>query len=842
MPTTNYAQTGGVAVGDYESMVGEDIDYANLAEHDDDPDLGDNAEEIQPQDAEFYRNLAETIPEPALQRLASDLLRKIEEDKSARSKRDEQYEEGIRRTGLGNDAPGGAEFQGASRVVHPMMTKACIDYQSRVISELMPATGPCKEMIIGTPDKEKEERAERVARHMSWQLTQQIKEARSVLEVTFSQVPLGGSQYVRLVWDHGQRRPRMDFVPIDKVYVPFGAADFYSASRRTYVETIDRTELRKRTEAGMYRDLDLSDPSDEPEESKTEKANRKVEGLDDPGMNLDGDREVMETTTSIEVGDDWDLDIEEPGGFYPYLISIDKSSRKVLAIYRDWERDDEALEPIEHLFEFPFIPWRGAYSIGFPQIIGGLSAAATGALRALMDSAHANNASTGFVLTGSGVSGQTRTPAIGELVEINAGLEADDIRKRILMAPFNQPSPVLFQLLGFCVDAGEGVVRTSLDNTPEAQGNSNVPVGTQLSRVEQGLKVFGAVFGRAHAAFNRLLEGLYRLNRLYLPDEVREDIEGGEVFVRRSDYDGACIVKPVSDPSVYSEQQGLARIQAIQQRAALLPQVYDIRKVEERFLQRIKESDWESLLVENAEPEEMNAVNENLAMTQGKPVKVFPEQNHMAHLQSHLAFMASPILGGNPILAPVYLPQALKHISGHAIYYYVKETMDVVHRAAQQDPKELVTNDPAIKALFDQLLAAASAHSIPAVSAALQPAAPIVQQAMQMMQSLAPKPPIDPALAAVQAAAAETQRKAAVDQQTGQLQIAQHQADQAQAQHDNAMEAAALEMKRYNAQLTAETKLKTTQENNETALRIAMARLMNDGPSNFTDGGSLVGR
>ena len=221
---------------------------------------------------------------------------------------------------------------------------------------------------------------------------------------------------------------------------------------------------------------------------------------------------------------------------------------------------------------------------------------------------------------------------------------------------------------------------------------------------------------------------------------------------------------------------------------------------------------------------------------------MFPEQDHMAHLQAHLAFMAEPILGGNPILAPVYLPAALKHISGHAIYYYVKETMDVVHRAARQDPKELVTNDPGIKALFDQLLAAASAHSIPTVVQQLQPAAPIVQQAMQMMQQMAPKPPIDPALAAVQAAAAETQRKAQVDQQTGQLQVAQHQSEQAQAQHDNAMKEAELEVKRYNAQLTAETKLKTTQENNATALRIAMARLMNGGPSNFTDGGSLVGR
>ena len=223
----------------------------------------------------------------------------------------------------------------------------------------------------------------------------------------------------------------------------------------------------------------------------------------------------MKTMAYIEVTEDMvtaldagNAAVEEIGELCPYLVSIDSHTNKILAMYRSWEDGDAEKEPIEHLFEFALIPWRGAYAIGFPQIIGGLSGAATGALRALLDSAHVNNIPSGLILKGSGVSGQSTMPEAGELKEVDGGTETDDIRKRVMPMPFNPPAPVLFQLLGFLVDAGRGVVRTTLDETPQNSG-SPVPVGTQISRVEEGLVVFSAVHGRAHEGMDRLLRGLH---------------------------------------------------------------------------------------------------------------------------------------------------------------------------------------------------------------------------------------------------------------------------------------------------------------------------------------------
>jgi hypothetical protein len=151
-------------------------------------------EDVAPRSEDFYANLAEDMPESELQELAQTYLDLISKDKEARKKRDEQYEEGLRRTGLGDDAPGGALFQGATKVVHPMLTEACVDFASRAIKELFPPNGPVKDYIPGEPDGDKVKKAKRKTAFMNWQLTVQSSEFRAELEQLLTQVPLGGAQ------------------------------------------------------------------------------------------------------------------------------------------------------------------------------------------------------------------------------------------------------------------------------------------------------------------------------------------------------------------------------------------------------------------------------------------------------------------------------------------------------------------------------------------------------------------------------------------------------------------------------------------------------------------------
>ena len=838
LPTTPDGKPAGVKVDEYVDLPTDGDDDEIVIDDAEDGgilvDLGAVVEEIE-HDSDFYANLAEIVEPAVLASIVSDLLTKVAEDKTAREERAEKYAEGIRRTGLGDDAPGGASFTGASRVVHPMLTEAVIDYEARIIRELLPVAGPVRPMIMGKPTAEKTDRARRKVDFMNYQIRVQIKEARAVLEQTLTQVPLGGSQFIRQVWNHRLMRPTWEFAPIDRVFIPFSAASFDTATRKTYWETVPEVEFRRRVEQGLYVPAPRGGGSMAPDPTDAESANDKVEGRSDPGALMDDQRELYEITVLMEVPQALvaalpaDQQHEKEGTVCPYIITVDIGTNTVVAMYRAWDQADPAREEIPHLFEWQFIPWRGALGIGFPHIIGGLSGAATGALRALLDAAHVNNTVSGVVLKGSGIGGQNTVSTPGTWMELESGAEADDIRKQVLPFQVNPPSTVLFQLLQFVVEQARGVVRTALEDTPTS-GTTPAPVGTQLSKVEEALVVFTAIHGRAHAALDRMLKGLHRLNAMYLPDEIRVDDQGKEILVRREDFIGEADVQPTSDPTIYSDQQRWAQINYIQARAQVMPQLYNLREVELAALRLIKWVDPESILAPAPKPHELNAVNEALAMVLGQPVAVFPEQDHLAHIQAHMDFVRSPALGSNPVLAPAVIPAAVRHIAQHIAYLYVQNMVQTVEAATQADPATLMSNDPTVKRAFDEVLAAASPTVVQNIEATLAQAIPVLQQLAQMAAQFSPKPPMDPATAALQAASAETQRKTAADQAKEKLDAERNQ-----------IAAEGNQIKAEGQQMEAETRVATGHANNATALEIAQLKMAEGEKTQFSDGTSLAG-
>ena len=742
--------------GEYVSVLSDDDEVEDLEDGGAIVRLSDEDEEPEGQ-SEFYANLAEGMQEPELMRLSSSFLDLIAKDKEARKKRDEQYEEGLRRTGLGDDAPGGAQFSGASKVVHPMLTEACVDFAARAMKEVFPAGGPAKDFIPGdNPDAKKIAKAKRKTNLLNWQMTVQCPEVRAELEQLMTQVPLGGAQYLKLGWDERRNRPNFLFVAIDDMYLPYAATNFYSAQRKTHVQYLTQLDYEERVKSGMYRDVDLAPVGMEPELSEAGKANDKIEGRDQTSYNEDGLRIVYEIYAMADIGD----------GTAPYIISIDKPTGKVLAIYRNWDEDDQSQEELQWFVEFPFIPWRGAYPIGLPHMIGGLSAAATGALRALLDAAHISNTPAGLKLKGAKIGGQSEAPVPGEIREIEGGLNVDDIRKIFMPMPYNPPNAVLFQLLGFLVDAGKAVVRTSMDNI--ADQNPNAPVGTTLANIEQGLVVYSSIHGRLHDAMGRMLRILHRLNAMNLDDE-RLEKEAGEDLATREDFEGPLDVVPVSDPNIFSEAQRFAQIQAVSQRSQTMPQIYNQRKVEERILETLKIPDWEELLNPAMEPEEQNAVSENVAASLGRPVVAFPEQDHIAHLKTHLGFMLNPILGSGPMFQQTFLPNILNHLKEHVALWYMQATIELAEDSAggDIDLSEIGKEDHSKEDLraFDRMLAEASTVISEKASEVFAELPPIIQQAQQMVQQFMPPPPMDPSQVAAQTA----QQRMQIDTQRMQL-------------------------------------------------------------------------
>jgi hypothetical protein len=731
---------------------------------------------------DFYQNLAETVKSWELDTIAGKYLDLIEKDKSAREDRDKQYEDGIRRTGLGHDAPGGAQFMGASKVVHPIMAESCVDFAARAIKELFPPDGPVRTKIIGEVTEEKTSKAERKRDYMNWQLTEQIEEYRDEQEQMLTQLPLGGSQYMKMWYDDGKKRPCAEFVPIDNVYLPFSAGNFYTAMRVTEAQDITQEEYDLRVAQELYCDLNVYRVPQEPEETKSQKATNKIEGKKSESSNVDGVRRVYHIYTWLELEED----TISKGDRAPYILMIDENESSVIGLYRNWENGDETLTKLDWLIEFKFIPWRGAYAIGLPHLIGGLSAALTGALRALLDSAHINNAPTMLKLKGGKISGQSQVIDVTQVVEIEGAPGVDDVRKIAMQVPFNPPNQVLFQLLGWITDAAKGVVTTSEEKIADV--TSNAPVGTTQALIEQGAAVFSSIHSRLHDSQKRVFKILARLNRWYLDEQAKGEIVR-DLEIKKEDFETNADVIPVSDPHIFAESQRYAQIQALAQRAQANPDLYNRLAVEKRILRQIKLPDVNEVLPDPQDVKEMNPALENVSMTLGKPVGAFPNQDHISHIVTHLSYAVDPMFGSNPIMATTTIPPMLEHIKQHLTLWYLNQ-VDTYASVSLGKPFNVLKIEPIIREA-QQLIAAVAQHTHQDAQQQLTPQVmPAIQQMMQTMQQMRTQAtqPTDPNIMAqvnalTQTSMAETQRKAALDKANLQLEAQKIQQD-TQENHD----------------------------------------------------------
>ncbi len=848
-----------------EESVGITPDDANTKELDDGGALITLNDDLDvKRSIEFYANMAEEMDESFLNSVSVKLMDLLDKDKIARQKRDEQYEEGLRRTGLANDAPGGATFDGASKVTHPLLLEVSIDFSARVIKELWPADGPVKDKVIGEPTDKKESKAKRKKNYMNWLLTEKMPSVRYELEQILTQVPLGGVAYSKLWQDTKRKCPQHEPVWVDEILLPWSATDYYSSDRKTHVQKINEYTFSDRVRSGMYRDIDSIAIVTEPDQTKSEKANDKIEGKSSTSYNEDGVRLIYEISVQYMMPDE-KRGITDPEdsdlGPAPYLVTIDESTRKVLGIYRNWDENDDNEDALQHIIEWPFLPWRGAMPIGTPQVLGGIAASATGSLRALLDSAHINNFPGGMHLKSGPVGGQSVRIDAGQTNEIDGGVMQDDIRKTFMPTPVNPTSTVLFELLGFLVDAGHELIKTTLD---EANDNANVPVGTTMARIEQGMVVFSAIHSRMHNAMGKFLKVLHRLLATYLDDDqiVKET---GEQMCFKADFDAPNDVVPVSDPEIFSELQRISQMQTVAQRAQLRPDLYDGYKVEQGILKMMKIKDPAQYLKPEPVAKPQHAINENIAAALGQPIVAFPDQDHLAHIQAHLTFLEDPMYGANPLMAPQAIPAILQNVKEHMLFYYGMQIFNLASDAAGQDINDFMQiKDAEVKTAFDQMLAAATQAAHPGFQKAFAQVPAVIQKAQALLKQFSPPPPVDPGVVAQQKVQADQQTSAQKLQleatqmaQTNAIKQAELQQDGQQTQQELAVTAQGQAADRQKDQQIAsvdnqtklkvaggsdQTKLQTTQEDNTTAMEISAAQIQAGTKSQLKDGQGVGGK
>jgi hypothetical protein len=631
-----------------------------------DPDL-DYMDELD--DAEFDQNLAEVIDEKELARKASELVSFYENDREARSEWEDRYKEGLKTL----DPAGGMEqgederaTRGLSVVIHPLIAEAATQFNARAIAEMYPSGGPVKSVIIGPPDEKLEDQARRVREYMNYQITQEMPEYFPDLDQMLFHLPLIGHTFKKVWWDANLDRQCSQFVKAEDFVVAPESKDLYTSPRYTHVIRMPKNDFNRYVKNGYYLPTkygggDGLDPSGD--------TIGEIEGVDQLD---DSDDDVM-TLLEMHVYDLFDGidgeeidedDVDDNAVAIPYVITIDYDNETVVSVRRNWKQDDDLKKRRDWFVSYKFLPGLGFYGFGLYHMIGGLGRAATGSLRALLDSAAFSNMQGGFKLRGRVQGGEMQINP-GEFVDIDATV--DDINKAIMPLPFKEPSQSLFNLLEYIVGAGQRFASTADLNIGDA--NPNAPVGTTVALIEQGSKAFSAIHKRLHYAQGQEFKLLAALNAENLPDEFRFSQAGASEIIYRSDFDDRIDIVPVSDPNIFSTAQRIAQAQAVLEMARSAPQLHDLYEAYKRMYEAIRIPNIDEILKKPEEAVQMDVIDENMSVMYGKAIRAFPEQDHDAHIAVHMQFMQDPSLAGNPG-AKAMQPILIAHIAEHIALLY----------------------------------------------------------------------------------------------------------------------------------------------------------------------------
>jgi hypothetical protein len=625
------------------------------------PDL-DYVEEV---DDEFDSNLASEIDQKELDGKASSLIGVYESDRSARDEWEERYKKGLKTL----DPDGGLQegederaSRGLSIVVHPLIAEAATQFNARAIAELYPAGGPVKTTIIGEPDEETEDQARRVREFMNYQITQEMPEYFPDLDQMLFHLPLIGQTFKKVWWDSNLNRQCSQFIKAEDFVVAPDSKDLYTSPRYTQLIRMPRNDYNRYVASGWYLPAEYVGDSYDP----VDDTSAEVEGVDPYGD--DSHDEIvnlleMHVYESFDGTDGSDEDDDDSVAL-PYVITVDYDAEKIVSVRRNWKQDDEEKNRRDWFVSYKFLPGLGFYGFGLYHIIGGLGKAATGSLRALLDSAAFANMQGGFKLKGR-VSGGEIDVNPGEFVDLDATV--DDVNKAVMPLPFKEPSSVLFQLLGYIAEIGQRFASTADLNVGDV--NPNAPVGSTVALIEQGSKSFSAIHKRLHYSQGQEFKLLAALNAENLPETVEFSISGENSSIRAEDFDDRIDVVPVSDPNIFSTAQRIAQAQAVLQMAQSAPQLHDMYEAYKRMYEAIRIPNIDEILKEPKEAPRIDPIDENVSVLYGKPIRAFPEQDHESHIAVHIQFMSDPSLAGNPG-AKTMQPILIAHIAEHVALLY----------------------------------------------------------------------------------------------------------------------------------------------------------------------------
>jgi len=605
-----------------------------------------------------FDNLADILPEDAVEPIGNEMVQNYMDYKSSRKEWENAYTTGLDLLGFKYENRT-EPFQGASGATHPVLAEAVTQFQAQAYKELLPSDGPVRTQVIGVKNPQTEQQAQRVKDYMNYLIMDTMKEYESEFDSMLFHLPLAGSTFKKVYYDVPLGRVVSKFVPADELIVPYTATSLDDAEAVIHTVKISENELRKQQVNGFYSDVELGPPGTD-SNGELSKKERELEGTKKTGKN-EPVYTLLECHVNLDLEgfEDVGADGEPTGIKLPYLVTVDEGSRKVLSIRRNYAPDDLKKSKIQYFVHFKFLPGLGFYGFGLIHMIGGLSRTATSALRQLLDAGTLSNLPAGFKQRGVRVRDEASPIQPGEFKDVDA--PGGNLRDAFFPLPYKEPSPTLLNLLGVVVSAGQRFA--AIADMQVGDGNQGAAVGTTVALLERGSRVMSAIHKRCYAAMKQEFKLLGKIVSQYLPPEYPYDVVGGARNIKQADFDNRVDVIPVADPNIFSMSQRITLAQTQLQIATSNPQLHNMYQIYRNMYNAIGVKDVDAVLPPPAPTAPMDPSLEHINALGGKPFQAFPGQDHRAHITAHLNFMSTNMVRNNPAVMAAIQKNILEHIS-----------------------------------------------------------------------------------------------------------------------------------------------------------------------------------
>ncbi len=450
----------------------------------------------------------------------------------------------------------------ASNIKYPLLATSAMQFAARAYPSLVPADGKIVQFkVVGAdPQGTKAVLADKLAKHMNYQLLEDMEDWEEEMDRLLIQLPVVGCLFKKTYFDPIKKHNCSKLVGPKDLVVNYWASSLEAAYRKTEIMPMTANQIKSYQNAKLWLDVDLPEVESQP---------RLPSKSDVHGSQVPSKADESTPYVILEQHTFWDLD--EDGYAEPYTITIEENSKKVLRIVARFDSDGIVsspdgdvivIEPVEYYTKYEFIPNPdgGFYGIGFGHLLGPINESANTVINQLVDAGTLANLQAGFIGKGLRLKmGETRFQP-GEWKSVNA--TGDDIKKQIFPLPVTPPSDTLFKLLGMLIDSGRELASVAEIFTGKMPGQ-NTPATTTNNAIEQGMKVFTAIYKRTFRSLTKEFKKVFRLNSLYQENFAQAQVILDEA-IGPQDYDRKSYdVCPTADPSAVSTTQKLQKAEQL---------------------------------------------------------------------------------------------------------------------------------------------------------------------------------------------------------------------------------------------------------------------------------------